>query len=259
LPVSVTRDPIDWEHWTGPILGRPVVKVWLVLFIVAGVAGTYFFAGPDLEVDHTDRVELAEGQHMSWETGIGVDDRIHYEVKVLEGGPVDVFLAYDTAHPNIDGVQGHEHIGVMRATGSAGDCHQWLFIVVDNSDKVGANSTGPAVVRVEYHNSLGKRLTGMTLCCSSGLVVSAVLLAVALLFYPMPRRERRVQGRHGFVPTSQRMETVIKVPGTEQVVTIDGALSFQEVRRATRRALKGPREPDRVDHRADQRRSGGGE
>lgn len=152
----------------------------LTVFIVMGVAGLFtgLLLSEPYEYEQTEAI--ASDRYRSWVTDLGVGEGMEYTVTVDEGGPVDVFILYDTTHPPPDYLIVVEHVGVMEASGAVESAGRDYYIMVDNTDEVGVDPSGTVVVTVSYasREDVDMRVWNI---CSVLFIVFPIIIIVALL------------------------------------------------------------------------------
>jgi len=200
----------------------------MVLLFAIGLAGLLIVVGTEPPKQYDGTFTIPEGKHQAWETGLGAGTGMEYRVEVVSGGPVDVYVVRDTPYPNLVPYEGEAHEGVMEAGGRMDHCHQYFFIMVDNADAVGANSTGDSEVRVTYRELYQAQDYSLLACSSGFIVVPIILLALP---FAAPR----------FWATRTRIDrrqtvNVVLVQGMAPIV-LEGDLGPGEVDAAVRRAL----------------------
>lgn len=150
----------------------------LITLIVMGLAGllSVMLISQPLEFEQTETVAM--DKYRSWVTGLGVGEGMEYTVTVDEGGPVDVFILYDTTHPpslypnNI----AREYIGVMEASGTVELAGQEYYIMVDNTDEVGVDPSGTVVVTVSYASMEGSGRMSWTICSVLFVIIPLIII-----------------------------------------------------------------------------------
>ncbi len=139
--------------------------------------------------DHGDEVlTIAAGESAFWAIG-GIGD-IHFKVEVVAGGPVDVLVAKDRPGTSeLRTYEGHRYFGVTSVDEIFDrDKEDTVYLVVDNSDDVGAHTQGDSRVHVEWE--IVGELAAFLLRIVGPIVVVLVALAIAIVLY---RRWRRVE------------------------------------------------------------------
>jgi hypothetical protein len=100
---------------------------------------------------------------------------LHYEVEVLEGGPVDVYLSdvYRSDDPHV--IEGQEHIDVTQVEATVRNTEKELYVIVDNSDGQGVESTGDVRVKVSYDFVWSNSMRTLGAVCVALMAISGTL------------------------------------------------------------------------------------
>jgi hypothetical protein len=124
---------------------------------------------------------IAAGKSAYWTIG-GIGD-IHFKVEVVAGGPVDVLITKNKPDTSeLRHYEGYRYLGVTSVDEIFDrEKEDEVYLVVDNSDDVGAHTQGDARVHVEWE--LVGEFAAMLLRIVGPIVAIFVALAIAIVLY----------------------------------------------------------------------------
>jgi hypothetical protein len=142
---------------------------------------TQFACSPALGVKtYEGRVELGEGETTFWK--VHDDGRtLRFQVEVVEGGPIDVYLSLIAPYGDISALRGYEFEGVSYVSESYELAHFSVYLVVDNSEDHGVLPGGNVTVDVRWN-------TGATASWTFVLIVTLLALVLSVVIVTLRRR-----------------------------------------------------------------------
>ena len=127
---------------------------------------------------------------------------IKYSVRVISGGPVDVYMAkYLLPGPagSISVIEGHSHEGVESVEDILEGADGSVYLVVENGDNIGTASSGDVTVYMSWESTV--TATGVL-----GILLG-VLVFISIVIFLVAAVVRSRKKRGAMVPVGQRIIT----------------------------------------------------
>ncbi len=197
-------------------MSRLDVRTFFIIGIIASVVALVFAINLDEPTSYKGTESIGEGEYKSWDTRLGIDRGFNYRVEVVTGGPVDVYVTTDTSHPRLEIVGHHRHENVTVAEGKVDPRSMFVYIMVDNTDVVGGNTSGPVTVEVSYEALDTERGGPIQLCSGIFIVLFSIFLSLPFIIRYLDRRQRMV----GAKPLSELQNSIARRFGSRFLVKL---------------------------------------
>ena len=138
------------------------------------------------EDSYQGNVRIGQGDNHYWK--VSGQGTLEFTVEVVTGGPVDVLITDDVPTGMVFYYEGHDYIRTSSVKGKFPmGSEGTVYLVVDNSNDVGVDTTGDVTVDVEWE------LSGQTSAWLAGVLVPIIflILIVAGLVITVRRRTSR--------------------------------------------------------------------
>ncbi len=145
---------------------------------------TQYACAPVLGASSYDgRIDIPEGNKTFWK--INGDERLRFQVEVISGGPVDVYLTYAPPHGNVLPLEGYEYEGVYSVKDSyLLEGYFSVYLVVVNPEGPGTETDGNATVDVSWQ-------VGTFTSWTTVLIITGIAFALSAVIGLIRSRRRR--------------------------------------------------------------------